>query len=86
MKGHPMRLLPILLLLSSCGALSDNLAKGGANPGEMACKGKFTLSGMGKANVGAGFVGSGDNAWSITGDCGEGAYLRQGLPTGTLGM
>lgn len=65
------------LLIAACGALTKDLGSAGTSPGAIECKGKFTLSAIGAAQM---FGGNG----SITGDCGDGAYIRQGMPTSTI--
>ncbi len=70
-------LLVALLLLSSC---AHSLGYAGSHPGEVSCKGKASVSGMGAAGAGAGIVGTEGNAFAINFDCGDGAYLRQDNP------
>ncbi len=61
-------------------ACAHTLGYAGAHPGEVECKGKATVSGNGAASAGAGIGGSELNHFTITFDCGDGAYLRQGRP------
>lgn len=70
------------LALFALPACSHALGYAGSHPGEVSCKGKGTVTGMGNGVAGAGIMGSEVNSFSISFDCGpDGAYLKQGMPT-----
>ena len=61
------------LALGACGQINKDLGTAGMSPGGIECAGKFTMSIVGAAGFGGG-------SGSISGDCGPGAYIRQGKP------
>ena len=65
----------LAFLLAGC---DKELGYAGKNPGAVECAGKATMSFTGQGAFGPG--GSGNNAGSITFDCGAGAYIKQGTP------
>ncbi len=67
----------VLMLLPAC---SHTLGYAGKNPGAVECKGKAVVTVQGNGFAGAGVMGGEINAGSVTFDCGDGAWLKQGLP------
>jgi len=68
----PMILLA--LFLAGCATLRG---PEGAYEGGFSCKGKGSLTGNGSLSIGAGYGGSGTNAWTIQGDCGDGFEIKR---------
>jgi hypothetical protein len=67
----------LVLLLAGCNHVTQDLGNAGKAPGEQFCYGKATITGIGQAVIyGANF--------SLSFDCGNGAYWGQGQPTGPL--
>jgi len=62
-------------VLAECAHIVGDAGK---HPGVIECKGKATASALGNLAIGPG--GAGTNSFSLTFDCGDGAYLRQGKP------
>lgn len=74
--------LALLLSLAGCSMLRGPEAQ---YEGSLSCKGKVALTGNGSLSIGAGYGGSGTNAWTLQGDCGEGFTIdrhreRQAIP------
>lgn len=70
-----------LLALGACNGFgATNPVTGQREPTMVYCKGKVALSGNGTAMVGAGLGGGGTNAFTVMGDCGDGAYIFTGPP------
>lgn len=66
--------LALLLSLAGCSTIYD---KYGQYEGSLSCKGKGSLTGNGSLSIGAGYGGSGTNAWTVQGDCGEGFSIER---------
>lgn len=72
-------LISLILLPAACGQLNRDLGIAGREPGEIACGGFIELSGSGMLGMLGQTMGS--NAFSLSMNCGPGAYIRQGPPT-----
>ena len=78
-----MKYLLILapLLVAGCNGFgATNPVTGQREPTMVYCKGKVALSGNGTAMASAGLGGAGTNAFTVMGDCGDGAYIFTGPP------
>jgi hypothetical protein len=67
-------LIFVAYLLAGCSNIYD---KYGQYEGSLSCKGKGSLTGNGSLSIGAGYGGSGTNAWTVQGDCGEGFSIER---------
>jgi hypothetical protein len=74
-------LLAMTLLMSGCAFMAHDIGFAGKNPGSMECKGKAVVTVQGSMTAGSGIMGSGINGGTVTFDCGDGAFIKQGPPT-----
>lgn len=83
MTKEAVTLAVLLVCLGGCGSwLRGPEAQ---YEGSFECSGKVALTGNGSISIGAGYGGSGTNAWTLQGDCGDGFKIqryreRQAIP------
>jgi hypothetical protein len=67
--------------LAGCALGARDMGYAGKNPGVVSCGGKAVITIQGSLAVGSGITGGGTDNGTISFDCGNGAWIKQGLPT-----
>lgn len=71
----------VAVVLAGCALGSRDMGYAGKNPGVVSCGGKAVITIQGSLAIGSGITGGGTDNGTISFDCGNGAWIKQGLPT-----